>query len=80
VSPFRQRVSRVLLRAFGRPIACATCGRTLFTGIALVWRGEVRLIGAETNTVRVRFGTKNTLQFRHVHLDTCRSPDRPWVS
>jgi hypothetical protein len=27
----------------------------------------------------VAFGSRNTLEFRHVELDHCPSPERPWV-
>jgi hypothetical protein len=74
----RREALRAFLRIFGRDLACATCGRPLFRGLPIVWRGRVKVIGA-TEPVRVTFQTRNTLQFRHVELDRCPSPERPWV-
>ncbi len=75
------RMRRAFLRVFGRPISCATCGRTLFYGIAVVWRGRVRLIGAadDPHDIRVEFVTRDALEMRHVALDECPVPERPWV-
>jgi hypothetical protein len=69
---------RALLWVLGRDLACATCGRPLFRGLPIVWRGELKVIGA-TEPVRVAFRARNTLEFRHVELDRCPSPERPWV-
>lgn len=73
-------IERLLLRLFGRPIECAACGRRLFTGLPLVWRGEVWLIGAYHHRVRVSFVSSQTMAFTHAHLDECPAPERPWVS
>ncbi len=72
-------LERLLLRALGRPIVCAACGRTMFVGLPVVWRGEVWLIGAHDNLVRAAFSSSETLEFRHGQLDQCPAPDRPWV-
>jgi hypothetical protein len=86
---FRTRVERSrvgrgaerwLLRVVGRPLRCAECGRVLFVGLPLVWRGRVRIVGARESHVRVSFTAKDTLELRHVELDQCPSPDRPWVA
>ena len=69
----------IVLRLLGRPVRCSECGGVLFRGIVFVRRGRVRLIGASANTVRVRFSTTTSLEFRHVHLDSCPTPERPWV-
>jgi hypothetical protein len=74
----KQKGLRALLWVLGRDLACAACGRRLFRGLPIVWRGELRVIGA-TEPVRVAFGSRNTLEFRHVELDHCPSPERPWV-
>jgi hypothetical protein len=78
----RERAGKEALRALlllvGRDLACATCGRPLFRGLPIVWRGKLRVIGA-TEPVRVAFAARNTLEFRHVELDRCPSPERPWV-
>jgi hypothetical protein len=36
-------------------------------------------VGAGVDTVRVRFATTTSLEFRHVHLDSCPTAERPWV-
>jgi hypothetical protein len=70
---------RLLLRVLGRELRCAECGRPLFHGIALVWHGRVRLIGAYGHTVRVSFASDDTLELRHVELHECPAPGRPWA-
>lgn len=76
----RNTTERVLVRLFGRPLYCTACGRQLFRAIPIVWRGRVRLIGSSESNVRVAFGpTKTQLELRHVELDQCPAPDRPWV-
>ena len=72
-------IERVVLRILGRPVACTECGRELFVGFPVVWRGELWLIGAYDNLVRVTFSSSETMEFRHARLDQCPSPDRPWV-
>jgi hypothetical protein len=72
-------LQRALLRVFGRPVSCATCGRRIFYGIAFVSRGHVRLLGASDDDVRVAFATRGSLELHHVDLDRCATPDRPWV-
>jgi hypothetical protein len=74
----RREALRALLRVVGRDLNCAACGRPLFRGRPIVWRGELKVIGA-TEPVRVAFGSRDTLEFRHVELDHCPSPERPWV-
>jgi hypothetical protein len=71
---------RALVRVFGRRIVCADCGRPIMRAIPVVWRGQLRLIGAREHNVRVAFASKEGLEFRHVELDRCPSPERPWVS
>lgn len=70
----------MIRRLLGRPVRCSECGRTLFRGIAFVWRGKVKVVGAGEQTIRVAFDDVNVLHFRHVHLEQCPTPDRPWVS
>jgi hypothetical protein len=72
-------VRRALLLVFGRSIVCAECGRRLCVAIPVVWRGELRLIGADDALVRIAFRWTETLEFRHVELDRCPAPQRPWV-
>ena len=71
---------RALVWVFGRKIVCASCGRVIMRAIPVVWRGQVRLIGAREHNVRVAFSSKEDLSFRHVELDRCPAPERPWVS
>ena len=78
--PFLPRgIQRVVLRLFGRPVRCSECGRELFRALPLVWRGEIWVIGAYDHLVRVSFSTSERLDFRHLQLDHCPSPERPWV-
>jgi hypothetical protein len=72
-------VERLLLRLLGRRIKCAECGRDLFRGFPIVWRGRVWLIGAYDHLVRFEFSSSETIEFRHAQLDQCPSPERPWV-
>jgi hypothetical protein len=74
----RKYALRALLWVLGRDVACAACGRPLFRVLPIVWRGELRVIGA-TEPVRAAFGARDTLEFRHVELDHCPAPERPWV-
>ena len=69
----------LLLRAFGRPLRCAACGRVLLEAIPFVWRGRLRIFGARESHVRVAFAAKDKLELRHVELDQCPAPERPWV-
>jgi hypothetical protein len=75
----RWRMRRALLRAVGRQLVCARCGRPIFRALAFVWRGRVHVIGASEHNVHVSFASKTELEFRHVELDRCPSPERPWV-
>ena len=72
-------IQRLLVRALGRPIVCAACGRQIFKGLPLVWRGQVWLIGAYDHAVRVSFTSSETLEFRHAQIDECPAPERPWI-
>ena len=78
--PFLPRgFERLVLKLFGRPVRCSECGRELFRALPLVWRGEIWVIGAYDNLVRVSFTTSERLDFRHLRLDECPSHERPWV-
>ena len=46
----------------------------------IVWKGRVKLIGAYEHSVRVSFGSKDELELRHLMLDECPAPERPWVA
>jgi hypothetical protein len=71
---------RALVRVFGRQLTCAECGRPIMRAIVFSRRGRVRLLGAREHNLRVAFEDKETLAFRHLELDRCPSPERPWVS
>jgi hypothetical protein len=73
-------IERLLLKLFGRTIKCAACGRQLFVGLPLVWRGELWLIGAYDHELRVSWVTTQTMEFTHVRLDECPAPERPWAA
>jgi hypothetical protein len=66
-----QGVERLVVRLLGRPVRCADCGRVLFVGRPVMWRGELWLIGAYDHLVRVSFSSSETLEFRHVRIDEC---------
>jgi hypothetical protein len=51
----------------------------MFRALPIVRNGRLRVLGAFENLVRVSFDTKDTLEFRHGHLDECPSPERPWA-
>lgn len=76
----RNRVRRALLAVVGRPIHCASCGRQLFVAFPFTWRGRLRIVGAKGSNVRVSFDREDSLQFRHLELDACPTPERPWLS
>jgi hypothetical protein len=73
-------LERLIVRIFGRPVNCAVCGRRLFVGLPLVWRGELWLLGAYEHVVRVSFASSEAMEFRHAQLDECPAPERPWVA
>lgn len=75
----REEALRALLLVLGRNLVCAACGRPLFRGLPIVWRGNLKVIGAAEDTVRVTFRARDSLEFRHVELDRCPAPERPWV-
>jgi hypothetical protein len=70
----------MLLGALGRPVHCSMCGQQLFVALPFVRRGELRLIGAADRNVRVSFVKEESLEFRHLELDSCPAPERPWLS
>jgi hypothetical protein len=72
-------VQRLLLRILGRPIKCTGCGRTIFVGLPIVWRGQLLLLGAYQHVVKVSFATSDTMEFRHAYAGECPAPERPWV-
>jgi hypothetical protein len=56
----------MILAVFGRPVRCERCGAVLFRAVPLIWRGRLKLSGAEYEVVRVDFDSMNHLVFSHV--------------
>jgi hypothetical protein len=71
-APLRRVRSRVVARV-GRPVRCEVCGEILFRGVAIVWRGRLHLLGAESALVRADWDKMNRMAFRHVETDACGS-------
>jgi glycosyltransferase involved in cell wall biosynthesis len=69
--PLRRARTRVM-QVVGRPVECEVCGEVLFRGLPFVWRGRVKLLGAESALVRVDWDKMNRMTFRHVEMDRCR--------
>jgi hypothetical protein len=59
--------------AVGRPVRCEVCGEVLFRGLPFIWRGRLKLLGAETAQVRADWDKMNRMTFRHVETDRCSS-------
>lgn len=70
--PLRRLRTR-LLRAIGRPVRCEVCGEVLFRGLPFIWRGRLKLFGAESTSVRADWDKMNRMTFRHVEMDRCGS-------
>ena len=66
-----ERLKRRLL-ALAPRVRCELCGEVLFRGLALPWRGGVKLFGAEYALVRVDWASMNILVFRHLESERCR--------
>jgi len=60
-----------IVRAVGRPVRCEACGEVLFYGLPLLWRGRLKLLGAESALVRADWDKMNRMTFRHVESDRC---------
>lgn len=72
----RQARTRTIA-TIGRPVRCEVCGAVLFRGLPFIWRGRLKLLGAESLPVRVDWDKMNRMTFRHVELDQCQAP---WAS
>jgi hypothetical protein len=72
VRPWQREVRRYLISLLGRSVSCEACGRELFRGLAVVSRGQVKVINADEALVGVDFVTTSRLGFRHVDLSQCR--------
>jgi len=62
------------MASVGRPVQCEVCGDVLFRGFPLIWRGRLKLLGAESALVRVDWDKMNRMTFRHVEMDRCKPP------
>lgn len=60
-----------LVRLFGRPVRCEECGEILFRGLPFIWRGKLKLLGAESELVRADWDKMNRLTLRHVERGRC---------
>jgi hypothetical protein len=69
-APLRQVRAKVVEKV-GRPVRCEVCGRVLFRGLPLVWRGRLKFLGAEGAPVRADWDKMNRMTFRHVERDRC---------
>lgn len=69
-APLRRARARLTF-ALGRPVRCEVCGEVMFRGLPLIWRGRLKLFGAETARVRADWDKMNRMTFRHVDLDCC---------
>jgi glycosyltransferase involved in cell wall biosynthesis len=63
-----------ITRTLGRPVRCESCGQVLFKGLPFIWRGRLKLLGAESAWVRVDWDKMNRMTFRHAEIDRCRLP------
>jgi len=66
----RTRLKRLVIDKAPR-VRCEDCGDVLFRGVAIPWRGGVKLVGAEEALVRVDWASMNQLVFRHVERERC---------
>ncbi len=67
-----RQVRTNITQTIGRPVRCELCGQVLFRGIPFIWRGRLKLLGAESASVRVDWDKMNRMTFRHVEIDRCR--------
>jgi hypothetical protein len=72
----KRLAKRIVLRTLGRPIRCEHCGAPLCRAVPLVWRGGVKLVGAEYALVRVDFDSMNHVVFAHLETDRCEPQRR----
>jgi glycosyltransferase involved in cell wall biosynthesis len=61
-----------LVERIGRPVRCEVCGEVLFRGLPFVWRGRLKVLGAERRLVRADWDKMNRMTFRHVERDRCK--------
>jgi hypothetical protein len=75
----RLHTRQAIVALAGRPVRCAECGRVMFRALTFVHRGRVHVFGALEYNVRIAFADKERIEFRHLELDKCPAPARPWV-
>jgi GT2 family glycosyltransferase len=68
--PLRELRGRIVARV-GRPVRCEACGEVLFRGLPFIWRGRLKVLGAESALVRVDWDKMNRMTFLHVQSDRC---------
>ena len=64
-------VKRLALSVFGRRLRCELCDEVLVTAAPIIWKGQVKLIGAEGSFIAVDFASMNRLAFRHAEAGAC---------
>lgn len=57
--------------ALGRPVRCEVCGQVLFRGVPVIWRGRLKIFGAESEAVRADWDKMNRMVFRHLDVERC---------
>ncbi|MGK2937808.1 MAG: hypothetical protein ACSLFR_08395 [Solirubrobacteraceae bacterium] len=67
----KRTVKLAVVAIAGRPIRCEVCGEVMVKAIPIIWKGDVKLIGAEAGLVAVDFASMNRLVFRHVEVGAC---------
>lgn len=70
----KRRIKLSAIALVGRPIRCEVCDEILVKAIPIIWKGEVKVIGAEAGLVAVDFASMNRLVFRHVEVAACQAP------
>jgi len=67
-----KRAVTAVVAVTGRPLQCEMCGKQLFRSYPFVWRGRLKLRGAEVAEVRADWDKNDRLTFRHVEAEKCR--------
>jgi glycosyltransferase involved in cell wall biosynthesis len=68
-----RQVRTNITETLGRPVRCESCGEVLFRGMPFIWRGRLKLLGAESAWVRADWDKMNRMTFRHAAIDRCNS-------
>ncbi len=67
----KRKLKLAVVAVAGRPIRCEVCDEVMVKAIPIIWKGDVKLIGAEAGLVAVDFASMNRLVFRHVEAGAC---------